>query len=612
MYVDSQGAPQRRGEWYFFGRRTGKQNQHVICARHVKTGEERVLIDPNVLGKDGLVALDWTYSSRNGRYIAYGLSTGGDEESTMHILEVATGRHLPEKIARTRHSSVAWKKDVSGFYYTRRPATGAVPKEEEPYHVKVFYHELGTDPKSDRPVEVPLKHMTDTPGVQISEDGRVLTLSIWRGLTHASDVYFTYLDGPEKFVPIIEGVDARSHGTVHGDHMYMYTDLDAPRGRLVRVDLSDPRREKWVELIPQGKDIFGGVALLGGRMIATFLKDVCGAVKVMTLEGKFERDIPIPPLATLGGMTGNWEDDEMYFGYTSFLIPSRIHRYEISSGKTSLYWSAKTGIDDSEFEAKQVRFKSKDGTSVPMFVVHKRGLKLDGGNPALITGYGGFNVSYPPHFSSEAVIWVENGGVFALPSLRGGAEYGEEWHVAGRLGKKQNVFDDFISAAEWLIDNKYTSPARLAISGGSNGGLLVGAALVQRPDLFAAVSCHVPVLDMLRYHIFRLARYWIAEYGDPDNAEHFDWLLAYSPVHNVKQGTKYPAVFVATAESDSRVDPMHARKFAAELQAANVSNAPILYWIERDAGHGMGSPLSKIVREETDKLCFLFWRLGMR
>jgi len=622
MSIGTLSAPQIGGPYYFYTRRDGAQNQPVLLVREGLHGKDRSLVDVNKLAADGTIALDWWYPSDDGKYVAYGISTNGSEESVLHVTESATGKMLPDKIERTRFASLAWKKDNSGFYYTRHPQKGDVPAGEEVYHVKVFYHSLGTDPTKDPLIFGERRNPQDIPQVALpDDDDRWLLINVAEGWAK-SEMYLQDLKAATPPVELTSGKDFLYGGEIFQGKLYITTNEDAPRFHVFVVDPEHPQQENWKEIIPEGDAVLKNIAVFGGRLFAQYEKNASSQLRIFELNGRPVQAISLPAIGTIGGLTasgigGRWDRKEAFFDFSSFTVPPSVYQVDMSSG-TSVLWDKvdAPGIDPSAYEVKQLWYKSKDGTRVPMFVCHKRGLVLDGKNPTLLTGYGGFNVSLTPDFRGSRFIWLEHGGVFAVANLRGGSEFGEEWHRAGMLEKKQNVFDDFIAGAEYLIAQKYTDQDHLAITGGSNGGLLMGAVLTQRADLFKAVVCQVPLLDMLRYQNFQIAKLWIPEYGSADDAKQFEWLYAYSPYHHVKPGTEYPAILFMTADTDTRVDPMHAKKMTALLQAEAANGRsrerPILLRIEAKAGHGAGKPITKQVEESTDIFSFLFWQLGVR
>jgi len=617
LSIGTIGTPQLGGKSYFYTRREGSQNQPVLFVREGINGKDRGLVDANQLAADGTVALDWWFPSEDGKYVAYGTSASGSEESTLRIIESATGTILPDTIERTRFASVAWKKDNSAFYYSRHPKKGDVPPGEEVYHVKIFYHVMGTDPAKDPLIFGEGRKAQDIPGVQLADDDdRWLLITVFQGWAK-SEMYLQDLKAGTPPVEITSGKDFLYSGEVYQNKLYITTNEDAPRSRVLVVDAANPKHENWKEIIPQSDAVLQGTSIAGGKLGAQYEKNASSLLKLFQLDGKFIGDMPLPAIGTVSGTGSKWNRQEVFFGFQSFTIPPSIYHYDLSSRKTDLWDKVNApGIDPSAYEVHQLWYTSKDGTKVPMFIFHKKGLELNGHNPTLLTGYGGFNISLTPSFVGGRYIWLEHGGIFAVANLRGGAEFGEDWHQAGMLQKKQNVFDDFISAAEYLISQKYTDKDHLAIQGGSNGGLLVGAAFTQRPDLYRAVVCQVPLLDMLRYQNFQIAKLWIPEYGSAEDSKQFDWLYAYSPYHHVKPGTQYPAILFMTADTDTRVDPMHAKKMAALMQAEAANGQsrerPILLRIETKAGHGAGKPITKQIEEGTDIYSFLFWQLGVK
>ncbi len=607
LSIGTLGTPHPRQGRYFYLRRQGDQNHAVLYLRDGSPeAPERIVLDPNQWSVEGTEALDWYYPDRQGRRLAFGRSSGGDELSRLRVMDVDSGATL-EEIPHTRACSLAWLPDGSGFYYTRYPAPDTVPVGHAQYHRRVFFHSLGTDPAVDDPVFGEGREPEDWPGVHLSQEGRHLLVSVAVGWTR-TDLYL--LDrSTGRWTTLVEGEEALYRGELYRGHLYLHTNSTAPNYRLLRVDLADPDRERWREILPEGSDVLESVGIVGGQIFASYLVDATSRLDRFDLDGRSRTRIPMPTLGSLGGLGGEWDGHELFYSFTSFTVPPTVYRYDLETGKSALWGRVEADLDPQDYEIHQVRCTSRDGTRIPLFVVHRRGLVVDGQRPTLLTGYGGFEVSLTPGFSRSSFLWLQSGGVYAVANLRGGGEYGSAWHQAGRLGNKQNVFDDFLAAAAWLVEAGYTNPRRLAIMGGSNGGLLVGAALTQRPDLFRAVVLSVPLLDMLRYHHFRLARLWISEYGSSQDPEQFTWLYAYSPYHRVRPGQEYPAVLLLTADSDSRVDPMHARKMAARLQQAQASDRPILLRVETRSGHGAGKPLSKVLDEATDTWTFLFDQL---
>jgi prolyl oligopeptidase len=616
LSIGSRTQPEIGGKYYFYTRREGMQNQPVLYVREGVDGKDRVLVDANQLAADGTIALDWYQPSEHGKYLAYGTSPSGSEMSTLHILETKTGNPLPDTIERTRACSIAWMLDNSGFYYTRYPKKGEVPDGQEMYNRHIFYHELGTDPETDPLIFGEGRDPEDWPSVSLDNDGRLLLITVAQGWTK-SELFLMDLKKGTPPTRITTGKNFLYSGTLYNGRLYITTNEDAPRYRVFMAEAGNYERDDWTEIIPQTEAVLQGAAVWGGKIFAQYEQNATSQLRLFDLEGKVISDIHLPALGTVYGSNGKWDRDEIFYGFLSFTVPPTVYRYDLKTGTTSLWAKVDApSIDPSAYEVQQEWFHSKDGTRVPMFVVNKKGLKKDGHNPTLLTAYGGFNVSLTPSFSRGAYLWMEHGGVYAVANLRGGAEFGEDWHRAGMLDKKQNVFDDMIAAAEHLIAEKYTDKDHLAIQGGSNGGLLMGAMITQRPDLFRAVVCQVPLLDMLRYQYFQIAKLWIPEYGTSDKPEQFKWLYAYSPYHHVKAGTEYPAVLFMTADTDTRVDPMHAKKMAAlmqdEAENGRSKTRPILLRIESKAGHGAGKPVTKQIEEFTDVYSFLFWQLGVK
>ena len=619
LRIGALGTPQVGGNYYFYLRREGSQNQPALYVRQGVEGKDRVLVDPNTLAADGTISLDWWYPTHDGKYVAYGTSASGSEISTLYVVETATGKKLADVIPQTRAASVAWKHDDSGFYYTRYPKKGDVPAGGEMYNRHVFYHALGSDPAGDAEIFGTGRDPQEWPGIVLSDDDRWLLIVASQGWTK-SELFLKDLTTDSAPVRISSGKNFLYSGDIFGGNVYIVTNEDAPRYRVFQVAANNPARDKWKEIIPQGPAVLSDLGIVGGKIFAHYKQDATSRLKLYSSDGKFLHELQLPGLGNLEDISrafqlgGEHEGQEAFFVYQSFSQPTTAYRYDLKTNRLSTFATVQAGVDPAGYEVKQVFYNSKDGTRVPMFIVSKKGAARNGHTPTLLTGYGGFNVTESPVFLQGSYLWLEHGGIYALANLRGGSEYGEDWHRAGMLDKKQNVFDDFIAAAEYLIAQKYTDKEHLAIRGGSNGGLLVGAAMTQRPDLFRAVVCQVPLLDMLRYQNFQIAKLWIPEYGSSDDPQQFQWLYAYSPYHHVAPGTLYPAVLFMTADSDSRVDPMHAKKMAAlmQAQAANGPDRPILLRIEPKAGHGAGKPVAKLIEENTDIWSFLFWQLGVK
>lgn len=607
-------VPVKAGERYFFFKNDGLQNQSVLFMREGLKGKDILVIDPNKFSEDGTVALMNLSYSKDGRFLAYGVSTSGSDWQEIRIRDVLTGKDYDEVLKWCKFSSIAWLPDNSGFYYNRFPEPGTVPKGEENNYNKVYFHRLGTPQSEDRLVyERPdAKELNFYP--QITEDGKYLILTVTHGTSPKNRIYYRKLNSNDDFIRLLDEADA-SYDFIgnKGDVFYFVTDLNAPRYRIIAIDVNKPERKNWIEVIPEKKSVISNARIINDHFVVVYTEDVKHKIEIYTLDGKFVKEIKLPTAGTVSGLSGKQKDTEMFFGFTSFLFPLNVYRYDFKTEKLELFFESKLkNFNAGDYVVKQVFYESKDGVKVPMYVVHKKDLKLDGNNPALLYGYGGFNISIMPSFSAIRLLWLEIGGIYAVANLRGGSEYGEEWHQAGMLDKKQNVFNDFIAAGEWLIKNGYTNSKKLVINGRSNGGLLVAACMVQRPDLFGAVVCEVPVIDMLRYHKFTVGRYWVPEYGNAEaNPEHFKFLYAYSPLHNVKKGVVYPPTIITTADHDDRVVPLHAYKFTATLQSANAGDTPILLRVETKAGHGAGKPTSKIIEEQADIYAFIFKVLGI-
>ena len=615
LEIGTVGAPQMGGKYYFHTRREGNQNQPVLYVRQGLKGDDQVLVDVNKLSTDGTVALDWWFAAEDGKYVAYGTSASGSEESTLHLIEISTGKILPETIERTRFASVAWMKDSSGFYYTRHPKKGEVADGEEVYHVKVFYHQIGSDPAKDPLVFGERPNPQDIPNVTLSEDDRWLLINVEHGWTK-TEMFLQDLKSKNPPLEITTGKDFLYGGEFFQGKLYITTNEDAPHYRVFVADAANAKRENWKELIPATDAVLQDASVTGGKLLAQYEHNATSELKLFALDGKKISDISLPAIGDVFSASGHYDRSEFFFGFQSFTVPPSIYHVDLNDLKSSLWAKVDApSIDPSAYDVQQVWYTSKDGTKVPMFIVNKKGIEKNGKNPTLLTGYGGFNISLKPTFNRSMYLWMEHGGIYAVANLRGGSEFGEDWHRAGMLEKKQNVFDDFIAAGEYLIAQKYTDKDHLAIQGGSNGGLLMGAMITQRPDLFRAVVCAVPLLDMLRYQNFQIAKLWIPEYGSSEDAKQFEWLYAYSPYHHVKPGQEYPAILFMTGDTDTRVDPMHAKKMAALMQAEAKNGAsrdkPILLRIETKAGHGQGKPVTKQIEESTDMYSFLFWQLGV-
>ncbi|HTK32350.1 MAG TPA: prolyl oligopeptidase family serine peptidase [Candidatus Saccharimonadaceae bacterium] len=605
--VTTTSEPVVRGKRLFYSRHTGTENQPVVMVRD-EAGAGRVALDPNALSADGTVALDWMYVSPDGARFAYGTSSGGSEQSTLRVRDVDGKDRAADVIPHTAHASVAWDPDGQGFLYTRHPAKGEVPPGEEVFHEQVFHHKLGDDPAKD-----PLvwggegRPMQETRTVSLSSDKRWVFLQLSTDWAK-NDLLARPAAGGE-FQPLAVGLDGIVNGDSWNGTLYLLTNVGASRYHIVKADPARPGPTGWAEVVPEQKGVIEDFQIVGGHLALRLSENATSRIALFSLDGKFERDVPLPALGSVAAVAADPASSTLYLTFASFAYPGTLYRFDLSGKAIAAVEHAESPVRPADYLVRQEWVTSKDGTKVPVFLVHRRALKMDGQRPTLLTGYGGFNVSETPAYRADMFPWLDAGGVYASVCLRGGGEFGREWHEAGRLEHKQNVFDDFHATAEWLIHSGITRSDKLAARGGSNGGLLMGAVETQRPDLYGAIVCQAPLLDMIRYQNFLIARYWVPEYGSSENADQFKYLLAYSPYQNVHDGTRYPATLITTAEEDSRVDPLHARKMAARLQAASGGDAPILIRIESKAGHGQGKPISKRIDESVDILSFLFGQL---
>ena len=602
------GLPSRRGERYFYSYNSGLQNQNVLYVVDGLQGEPRLLLDPNSWSEDGTVALAGWVPSEDGRYVAYGVAQGGSDWREWKVLEVATGRTLEETLRWVKFSGVSWTPDSSGFYYSRydEPKPGEELSAVNHYQ-KLYFHRLGQPQTADQLVYERPDQKEWGFGGYVTDDGRYLIISVWRGTDPENQLFYQDLSEPgQPVVELLAGFDAEYNFIGNdGSVFWLGTDHQAPRERVIAIDIRQPQRENWREIIPQSSSVLRSVGLVGDRFFASYLEHAATRVKVYRLDGTLERDVELPGMGTADGFGGERKDQETFYAFSNFTQTGTIYRYDLASGKSEVFRQPQLRFDPQQFVTEQVFYPSRDGTRVPMFITHRRDIQKNGQLPTILYGYGGFDIALTPDFSVANLVWLEQGGVYAVANLRGGGEYGREWHEAGMQHKKQNVFDDFIGAAEWLIENQYTSSKKLAIRGGSNGGLLVGACMTQRPELFRAAVPAVGVMDMLRYHRFTIGWAWVGEYGSSDDPAHFENLLGYSPLHNLKPGVAYPATLVMTADRDDRVVPGHSFKFAAALQAAHAGTAPVLIRIETRAGHGAGTPTRKRIESAADLLAFL-------
>ena len=609
-------APAKHGGKYFFSRNDGLQNQFVLFVQDTLDGEPRMILDPNKLSKEGTVALAGFVVDDEGKYAAYGLADAGSDWNTWKVLDIATGKTLSDELKWVKFSGASWTKDGKGFFYSRFPA----PQTDAAFqslnvNQALYYHRLGTPQNDDVLVYARADNPKWTVGGGVTDDGRYLVVSVGDGTT-SRKTRVVYRDLLEPYALPVDLIDNHENKWSpidnDGSLFYFQTDWNAPKGQIIAIDLKHPDKKNWKVIIPEAKETLQGGAIVGSSFVVSYLQDAKTVVKVYGTDGRLIRDVELPGIGTAGGFGGRRGDAETFYTFSSFATPPSIYRYDVVTGQSKLLRQAKVKFQPADYEVKQVFYPSKDGVKVPMFVCHKKGLTLDGNNPVLLYGYGGFNISMTPGFSVSRLQWMEMGGVLAVANLRGGGEYGDDWHRAGTKLKKQNVFDDFIAAAEYLIKEKYTAPKKIGIQGGSNGGLLVGACTVQRPDLFGACLPAVGVMDMLRFQKFTAGRFWVDDYGSSDNPEEFKALFAYSPYHNLKPGTKYPATMVTTADTDDRVVPGHSFKYAAMLQYCHAGDSPVLARIETKAGHGAGKPTTKVIEETADMWAFLVKNLNVK
>jgi prolyl oligopeptidase len=608
------GVPDKEGGKYFYWRNAGLQNQNVWYVMDSLSAEPKVLIDPNTLSKDGTVAVTDMDVTRDAKLLVYGVAASGSDWKEYRVRDIATGQDLPDVVKWVKFSAVSWTADGKGFFYSRYAEHDEKTKMQAMNEFqKLYFHKLGTPQSDDQLIfEDPKEKQHGFIGT-VSEDGKYLIINVWKGSDERNRVYVKDLTARDsKVIKLLDDYDAAYNYVDNiGTVFYFRTDLDAPRYRVIAIDLRKPQRADWKTVIAQSAETIDDVDIINDMFVVEYLKDARAQVKVLDLKGKPVREVELPGIGNVQGFDGRRNETETFYSFVSFTRPSTVYRYDLKTGKSTVFRQPKVAFNPDDYETKQVFYNSKDGTRVPMFITHKKGIRLDGNNPTYLYAYGGFNVSMTPSFSVANLVWMEMGGVYAMANLRGGGEYGKEWHEAGMKLKKQNVFDDFIAAAEWLIANKYTSTPKLAIGGGSNGGLLVGAVMTQRPDLFGATLPGVGVMDMLRFHKFTIGWGWVSDYGSSDDAQQFKALYAYSPLHNLKPGVKYPPTLVTTADHDDRVVPAHSFKFAARLQEVQAGDAPVLIRIETKAGHGAGKPTSKQIEEVADKWGFLVHNLNV-
>ena len=603
MRHDSYGIPRARSGRYFFSRKRKDENRNSICMRNSLTGQDEVAIDPADIDVDASTTIGFLSLPADGSFLPFRIRRGGADEYEVRILDLKTRAQLPDRLPPARYTGVYVKPDRSGIFYARYdPVRGG----------GIYYHAMGPNAAGDRQIFGQGYTPKQIVGMEASEDDRYLIALVETGVPPSKvEVWYRETAGDAPFRPIVQDVEAEFETYYGGGHVYLRTNWKAPNRRILDVDLKNPARERWREIVPEAEWPIESFSLLGGRLFVGYVENVKTRIKQFDAAGKFLGDFKLPGTGSVFGLSGRWDRDEAFYLYTSFTEPDAVYRASVASGRSEVWYRPPVPVRSDEIEVEQVWYESKDKTRVPMFLVHKKGLTRDGDRPVFLTAYGGFNVSETAGFDEAAAIWSQHDGVFALPNLRGGGEFGEKWHHAGMFEKKQNVFDDFIAAAEWLVANQYTKPARIAILGGSNGGLLMGAALTQRPDLFGAVLCEVPLLDMLRYQKFKVGSFWTTEYGSADDPAQFPYIFKYSPYHHVDKGAKYPAVLFVTGDADTRVDPLHARKMTALVQASTASGKPVLLDYDTKAGHSGGKPLDKLIDDLTNSLSFALAQTGV-
>lgn len=605
LRVDNVSLPSQAGERFFFQKRLADQDLWSICMREGLDGEDQVLVDPHGLSADHTISVGIITTSKNGELLVYGVRKGGEDEMAIHVYDINNKAELADSMPRGRYFGIDLLPDLTGFYYTKFTDIGA----------RVFFHKMGNDFSKDQLI---FGEGYD-PGLIINagltEDADYIMVHVLYGASSdKTDVYIRKTGSKKPFTTVVRDVDAAFFAEEYNDELYILTNWQAPKNRILRVPVSQlpSKPESWEEIIPEGEGIIeNSTGITNGLLLVITLENVVSKAHFFNTNGKLIKNLELPSVGTIGGVSYRHSSNHLFYTFTSFHIPTTTYLYDSETGEQKIWSALNVPVDQENIEVKQVWYNTKDGTEIPMFLVHKKDLKLDGNNPVYLTGYGGFNVSETAGFSATAVMFAENGGIFALPNLRGGGEFGEEWHKAGMLEKKQNVFDDFYAAAEWLIENKYTNPEKIAIRGGSNGGLLVGTALTQRPELFKAVVCTYPLLDMIRYHQFLVAKWWVPEYGSSDDPEQYQYLLKYSPYQNVKIES-YPATLFITGDSDTRVAPLHARKMTALMQYENKGNTPMLLYYNTEAGHSGGSSVTKTIEEATVAMSFIAWQLEMK
>lgn len=604
MKVDTYNLPQENAGAYFFSKRRADQDLFVTYMRQGPNGADKVLIDPHPMSADHSTSASLWDVSRDGMLAAYGIRTGGQDEVAVHFLDTKTGKDLADQLPRGVYFSVVIEPSKQGVYYALQAAQGT----------RIFHHVMGLTASTDEEVFGKGYGRDKILATQLSRDGRDLLIEVIYGSgSTRADLYFKDLQNGGAVRPIVNDLDSVSFGEVQDGQVYVWSNWKAPHWRVFRADLNHPTRENWKEIIPESDAAIDGdgVSLAGGKIIVRYVRNAVSELKIFEADGTQAGEVPLPSLGAVSGVSSQWDSKELFFSFESFNAPASLYRYDLSTKVAGIWAAPKVPMEEKAYSVEQVWYTSKDGTRIPMFLLFKKGLARTGENPTWLTGYGGFDVNNIPYFDETALAWVDRGGIYAVANLRGGGEFGEAWHHAGMMENKQNVFDDFIAAAEWLIANKYTNSQKLAIEGASNGGLLVGAALTQRPELYRAVVCRYPLLDMVRYHKFMEGPFWVPEYGSAEDAKQFAYLYAYSPYHQVKDGVKYPAVLFVTGDGDTRVAPLHARKMTARLQAAAAPGREILLLYDTKSGHSGGRPLNKLIEEHTDILSFLFSQLGV-
>ena len=607
-------VPQKEGDYYYYQKNDGLQNQPVFYrSKSLLDASPEVVIDPNALNPAGTTALTHISFNKEGTIMAYALSDNGSDWQEISIRDMKNGVEYPEKISRCKFSSLAWVENSTGFYYSRYPKLGDVEPVDESNYNRLYFHVVGTPESEDRLIHESPDDKELAFGAIISDDYNYLLLESWKGTENKSRLYYRPIDSQEDFIPLAAAGDAYySFIGNKGTTFYIYTNKDAANGKIVAIDINRLEEKYWQEIIPEQEGVMSFTKIVDDQLVITYLHHAKDSIKLYDLSGALSGKLDLPDTITVTNIATNKKQKEMFISYTSYLSPTTVVRFDFETNRLETVFSSQVALDSSNYETKQFFYPSTDGTNIPMFITHKKDLKLTGNTPVLLYGYGGFNISLTPAYSASNAMFIEDGGIYAVANIRGGGEYGEDWHQAGTFERKQQVFDDFIAAAEWLISNEYTNPSKLAIMGGSNGGLLVSVCMNQRPDLFNTVICQVPVTDMLRYQHFTVGRFWTSEFGNAEqNPEHFKSIYAYSPLHNISPNQKYPATLITTADTDDRVVPLHSKKYAATLQESQVGEAPILLRIEKDAGHGLGKPTVKIIEEHTDIFTFLYNSLGM-